>query len=170
MCGCTLRGNTADAALHLGYCYEEGTGCEQDLDKAREFYRAAKYTIGRRSSEILSIYRDIKAALERVGLQEDDKEFSISDMPGYPKKRKKLRLQSGKTLEERLAQGKRDGWHKSAVMTLCVNMPREEGLGCCCRTWYLQDGSAAMLEFGHQMKQTLMKDQEGKITKAVKKD
>lgn len=81
--------NYADVALRMGYCYEEGAGCEKDLKKAREYFLRAKYAIEMRilrgpgfGDEV--VRRNIEAALERVGQQEDSEEIRITDLPGYP--------------------------------------------------------------------------------------
>lgn len=79
----------ADVALRMGYCYEEGAGCEQDLQKAREYFLRAKYAIEMRILRGAGfgddvVRNNIEQALERVGQQEDGEEICITDLPGYP--------------------------------------------------------------------------------------
>lgn len=38
----------ADVALRMGYCYEQGLGCPQDLIKAKEYFETAKEAIDKR--------------------------------------------------------------------------------------------------------------------------
>lgn len=40
--------NYADVALRMGYCYEDGAGCEQNYHLAHKYYIRAKYAIDMR--------------------------------------------------------------------------------------------------------------------------
>lgn len=79
----------ADVALRMGYCYEEGSGCQQDYHKAHEYFLRAKYAIDMRILKSKGfgddvVKRNIEDALERIKEKDPDGHISITDLPGYP--------------------------------------------------------------------------------------
>ena len=79
----------ADTALRMGYCYEEGSGCEQDFHKAHEYFLRAKYAIDLRISKSKGfgdevVRKNIETALERSMDKDTGGRIEITDLPGYP--------------------------------------------------------------------------------------
>ena len=79
----------ADVALRMGYCHEEGSGCQQDCHKAHEYFLRAKYAIDMRILKSKGfgddvVKRNIEDALERIKAKDRDGDISITDLPGYP--------------------------------------------------------------------------------------
>lgn len=79
----------ADAALRMGYCFEEGSGCPQDCHKAHEYFLRAKYAIDMRILKSRgfgddAVKRNIEDSLERIKEKDPDTTISITDLPGYP--------------------------------------------------------------------------------------
>ncbi len=89
----------ADAALHLGYCYEDGIGCEKDLHKAHEYYLRAKFVLDMRTADheylgknydyidecVDRLRREIDAALECIREKDPEGNIVIDDLPWYSK-------------------------------------------------------------------------------------
>ena len=79
----------ADVALRMGYCYEDGSGCRQDLHKAHEYYLRAKYAIDMRILKAKgfgdeTVKQNIENSLERIKDKAPDGDIGITDLPGYP--------------------------------------------------------------------------------------
>jgi len=72
----------AEAALRMGYCYEDGSGCQQDLLKAKQYYVEAKEAIEKRikydmhpNDEYIAI--DIDRSLLRIA-EKLEKEYGVN--------------------------------------------------------------------------------------------
>ncbi len=79
----------ADVALRMGYCFEEGSGCQQDHHKAHEFFLRAKYAIDMRILKSKGfgddvVKQNIEDSLARIKEKDPDGDITITDLPGYP--------------------------------------------------------------------------------------
>ena len=78
----------ADVALRMGYCYENGAGCEQNFHLAHEYYIRAKYAIDMRVLRGGSfgddvVKKNIEKALESIRDKDTSSDFCIVDLPGF---------------------------------------------------------------------------------------
>lgn len=87
----------ANAALHMGYCYEDGAGCEQNLHKAHEYYQRAKFVLDMctinherlgknydyNDKSVSRLRLEIIAALECIRKKDPRDRVEIDDFPWY---------------------------------------------------------------------------------------